>query len=140
MMTPLERITERVSRHGNVNLPETMRPVLTLDEFFQGNDLRGTIGCNLDSQPTASQFFECLENIAARPRVADVRVIVTLFDDPSWPFSDTVCLVTACSPEEVSGWFGNEFQPTECWEGWYDIPTEPLVVSDGFRIITCQWD
>ena len=37
-MTPLERITERVSRHGDVNDPRTVRPLLTLEEFFEGNE------------------------------------------------------------------------------------------------------
>ena len=140
-MTPLERITERVSRHGDVNFHETIRPVLTLAEFFEGNSALGTIGCNLDSQPTASQFYECLKRIAARSTVADVRVIVTLFDDPSWPFSDTVWVITTSSEEEVKEWFGKEFQPTECWDGWYDdSPTEPFVVVSGMKRVTCQWD
>jgi len=46
-MTPLERITERVNRHGDVNDASTPRPLLTLAEFFEGNDVVGSIGCNL---------------------------------------------------------------------------------------------
>src|SRR5215475_10089248 len=45
-MTPLERITERVTRHGDVNEPTTPRPLLTLAEFFEGNEV---ICCNGDS-------------------------------------------------------------------------------------------
>ncbi len=140
-MTPLERITERVSRHGDVNLSETMRTVLTLADFFDGNNVCGTIGCNLDSQPTAAQFYEFLKGIAARPNVSDVRVIVTQFDDPSWPFSDTVWVVTNATPDEVKKWFGEEFRPTECWERWYENTlTEKYTVQNDMKIVTCQWD
>jgi hypothetical protein len=140
-MTPLERITERVSRHGDVNLRETIRPILTLNEFFDGNNAQGTIGCNLDPPPSPAQFHALLKAIAARPGVADVRIVVTLFDDPSWPFSDTVWVVTSAAPDEVKGWFDETVRPTECWEGWYDDrPTEPYTVPAGMRIVTCQWD
>jgi hypothetical protein len=38
-MTPLERITERVNRNGDVDNAATPRPLLTLEEFFEGNML-----------------------------------------------------------------------------------------------------
>src|SRR5262250_3047226 len=81
-MTPLERITERVTRHGDVNEPATPRPLLTLAEFFEGNEAIGSIGCNLTPMPELSEFYEMLRRIATRPEVADVRVQVTMFDDP----------------------------------------------------------
>jgi hypothetical protein len=101
-MTPLERITERVSRNGDVNEAATPRPLLTLAEFFEGNDVDGSIGCNLNPPPTAAEFYELLKGIAARPGVADVRVQVTMFDAPEWPFSDTVWVITSASPQEVA--------------------------------------
>jgi hypothetical protein len=140
-MTPLERIKERVSRHGNVNLPATVRPILTLNEFFDGNTVDGTIGCNLDPPPSPAQFHSLLKAIAARPAVSDVLIVVTQFDDPAWPFSDTIWVITSATPEGVKGWFDPDVRPTECWEGWYpDQPTEPVEVPAGMRIVTCQWD
>jgi hypothetical protein len=89
-MTPLARITERISRNGDVNKLDTPRPLVTLEEFFEGNDFDGSIGCNLNPTPTAAEFYALLRAIAARPDVADVRVQITMFDVPEWPFSDTV--------------------------------------------------
>jgi hypothetical protein len=40
-MTPLERVTARVSRQGDVNKLSTPRQLLTLEEFFDGNDVGG---------------------------------------------------------------------------------------------------
>ena len=56
--------------------------------------------------------------IAARPDVADVRAQVTVFDDPEWPFSDTVWVITSAQPQEVAGWFAAAIRPDECSSGW----------------------
>lgn len=93
-MTPLERITERVNRNGDVNDPNTARPLLTLTEFFSGNEVDGSIGCNLNPTASPSEFHELLAVISRRHDVAEVRVQVTMFDDPEWPFTDTVWVIT----------------------------------------------
>lgn len=140
-MTPLERITERVSRHGDVNDAVTPRPLLTLAEFFDGNDVDGTIGCNLNPPPSPAEFYELLKGIAARPGVADVRVQVTMFDAPEWPFSDTVWVITSASPKEVASWFDESVRPDECISGWQDgVAVEPCAVPAGMKPIMCWWD
>ena len=45
------------------------------------------------------------------PDVADVRVQVSLFDDPAWPSSDTVWVVTSAPPPEVESWFAEALRP-----------------------------
>jgi hypothetical protein len=140
-MTALERITERVCRNGHPDDPRTPRPLLTLAEFFDENTCVGSICCNLSPIPEPAQVHAILKAIEARPDVAAVRVKVTMFDDPAWPFSDTVYVMTTVSPEEVDSWFGEELRPDEVWEGFasgetyeaYDIPT-------GFRPVGVWWD
>ena len=140
-MTPLERITERISRHGDVNDAATTRPLLTLAEFFEGNDVDGSIGCNLNPPPTPAEFYRLLKGIVARPDVADVRVQITMFDVPEWPFSDTVWVITSVSPEEVSEWFEEAVRPDECFVGWQEgVAVEPFNVPTGMRPVACWWD
>ena len=140
-MTPTERITERVGRNGDVNDAATPRPLLTLAEFFEGNDLPGSIGCNLIPTPTPAEMYLLLQRIAARPDVADVRVQVTMFDDPEWPFSDTVWVMTSASPEAVSQWFEESVRPDECWQGWTEgVTFEPYTVLPGMHPVACWWD
>jgi hypothetical protein len=140
-VTPLERITDRVSRHGDVNDPTTLRPLLTLDEFFEGNEVIGSIGCNLTPTPEPAKFYDLFKRIAARPDVADVRVQVTMFDDSDWPFSDTVWVITRAGSEEVAGWFDEAVRPDECWSGWTEgVAFEPCPVPPGMRPIACWWD
>jgi len=140
-MTPLERITERVSRHGDVNDPLTPRPLLTLTEFFEGNDAVGSIGCNLVPTPTPAEFHALLNRISARPDVADVRVQVTRFDAPEWPFSDVVWVVTSADAAEVVKWFDDAVRPDECSAGWPEqTAMEACHVPHGMQPIACWWD
>jgi hypothetical protein len=140
-MNPLDRITQRVNRHGPVDDPVTPRPLLTISEFFDGNDVVGSIGCNLSPAPTPAEFRGVLETIAGRQDVADVRVQVSMFDDPEWPFSDTVWVITSAAPEAVATWFPDALQPDDVSVGWpSDDPVEPCAVPSGMQPLACWWD
>ena len=140
-MTDLERITKRVSRNGDPNDPSTPRPLLTLAEFFDGNDVVGSIGCNLSPTPTPSEFRAILTAIAARPDVRDVRVQVTMFDDPDWPFSDTVWVFTSADAATVASWFEEPVAPDSVDEGWQEgVAYEECAVPTGTQPVSCWWD
>ena len=139
-MTPLERISERVRRLGDPDDQSTPRPLLTLDEFFVGNTTVGSIGCNLLSGPTPAQFFTLFKSFAERNDVKDIRIQVTSFDDPDWPFSDTVYVMTLATADVVASWFPEDLAPDEVQEGFLDQTYEPYIVPDGCRVVACWWD
>ncbi|MEI9989575.1 MAG: hypothetical protein WDM86_06020 [Rhizomicrobium sp.] len=140
-MTPLERITARVNRLGDVNAPGTPLPLLTIAEFFDGNDNVGSIGANLPGSPPPSVFRALCEAIAARGDVKDLRVLVSQFDEPDWPFSDAIYVMTAAEPEEVLSWFPKELAPDEVFIRPFDDDAfEPYDVPPGTRPIGCWWD
>ena len=139
-MTPLERITERVTRSGHPDDSGTPIPLVTVDEFFEGNEEVGSIGCNLESEPPPSVFYELFRVIAQRPEVKDIRIQITMFDNPEWPFSDTVYIMTTASPEQVASWFPDELKPDETWAGFVDQPFEPYEVPGDSKPIACWWD
>jgi hypothetical protein len=140
-MTPIERITERVNRYGDPNDQETPRPLLTLQEFFDGNDISGSIGCNLDPMPEPRQFHEMLLRISSRPEVGDVRIQITMFDDPAWPFSDTVWIFTSATPEAVASWFPEKWRPDDIQGGWTaGAKYENVIVPTGMSPVACWWD
>jgi hypothetical protein len=139
-MSALERVTERVNRLGDPDEPSTPRPLLTIDEFFEGNSEIGSIGCNLTPTPTPDEFATLLRSIATRSDVFDVRVQVTMFDTPEWPFSDTVYIMTSASPDDVLAWFPERLRPDETWLGFTDQPFEPYVVPAGARPVGVWWD
>jgi hypothetical protein len=140
-MNSLQRISERVNRLGSPDNPETPRPLLTLEEFFEGNEVIGSIGCNLPGAPTPQQMYAVLKVISKRSDVKDVRVQITAFDDPDWPFSDTVHIMTSASTDEVGSWFDEDLAPDDVWEGFQQGQVyEPYVVPMGSKVITCWWD
>ncbi len=141
-MTPYKRITDRVNRNGDVNDPATIRPLLTLSEYFEGNDDFGSIGCNLSPPPGPAKFYEVLKEISARSDVADVRVQITMFDDPEmWPFSDTIWIITNAAPQAVAGWFDAAILPDGCSSGWTaGVTFEPVAVPEGMQAVACWWD
>jgi hypothetical protein len=141
MNTPLQRISERVTRLGHPEDSKTPRPLLALHEFFEGNDVIGSIGCNLLEIPQPSHFYKLLLSFLARPEVKDIRVQITAFDDPDWPFSDTVYVVTTAAADEVASWFEENLAPDGTWEGFLERETyEPYTVPPGYRAIGCWWD
>lgn len=140
-MTPLERITQRISRNGDINLAATRRPLLSLEEFFDGNNVVGSIWCNCSPQLSPAQAFEVLQRIRTRPDVADVRIEVTMFDDPEWPFSEMVWVITSASAAEVQSWFPESVAPDEVWIGWRDgVSYESLAVPADMHPVACWWD
>ena len=140
-MTPLDRITERVNRRGDVNDPATPRPLLTLAEFFEGNDVIGSIGCNIIPTPKPAEFYDALKKIAARPDVAEVLVQVAMLDTPEWPFSDVIWIITSAQSNEVMQWFDESIRPDECAAGWItEIPIEHYPVPLGMQPVACWWD
>ena len=140
-MTPLERITERITRHGHPDARGTPIYLLTIAEFFDGNEHIGSIGCNLSGTPTPAQFRELFERIGQQSTVRDIRVQITAFDDPEWPFSDTVFIMTSASVEEVGQWFPEDLPPDELWEGFHENNHyEPYAVPAGTCVVACWWD
>lgn len=140
-MTPLERITQRVTRLGHPDSPGTPVPLLSVSEFFDGNDCIGSIGCNLAGQPSPDKFYCLFKSIAARPDVRDIRVAITMFDDPDWPFSDTVFVMTSATNDEVKSWFPDELAPDVVEEANpLNTRFEPYEVPAGVRAVACWWD
>ena len=45
-MTKLDNLKTRINRNGDINDPAVPRPLVTLEEFFEGNDDYGSIGYN----------------------------------------------------------------------------------------------
>jgi len=132
-------VSERVNRLGDVNNLRTPRPLLTIEEFFEGNDAIGSIGCNLDNEPTPAEFYELFKAISLKPWVKDIRVVVTVFDTPEWPFSDNVLIMTSAAPAEVHSWFPERLRPDDVDQG--DLRgCEPYKLPEGTRPVVCFWD
>jgi len=137
------RLLERINRAGDINDFNVPRPLVTLEEFFDGNDDYGSIGYNFyPDQPAPSEFYALFKGIRARAEVADVRVEVKdLEDAEGWPSTDTVWVITGESVEEVKGWLGERFAADDIIVGFSgEYPIEKYDVPDGMEAIGVWWD
>ncbi|MCL2090091.1 MAG: hypothetical protein FWH11_02505 [Micrococcales bacterium] len=120
-----------------------MFPLLTLEEFFDGNVEAGCIWCNVvpdpddpSSQVTLADIRALLTAVRDRSEVQDVRIAVTQVDsDDEWPFSDQIVLVTDRTADEVVAWFPEALRPDDTWplEECYryqdiGVPTDRMLV------------
>ncbi|MGF6228610.1 hypothetical protein QFZ27_002565 [Inquilinus ginsengisoli] len=95
-----QRLIEEISEQQRAGSGEIAVP---LDLFFDGNDDRGSIGCNLgDVQPAIAEFYRTLVALRRRPEVQDILVrICAVDDDESWPFADAVYVISSLPQSEI---------------------------------------
>ena len=128
-------------RVGDVNAKTEGLTLVTLEEFFDGNDDGGSIWCNLPTAPPPEKVFQTLKKIRDRNDVGDVRILVTQYDggDDEWPFSDTVYFMTTSSTDDVVSWLGDEYAPDEIWPEKFGR-AEAIPLPPGMHIIAAWWD
>ncbi len=114
-------------------------PVVTLEEFFEGNPDPRSIAPNLDGEPGLEFFFERLKALRSREDVRDVfvniydRSSLIFGDEEGWPMAQNVHVLTS-APEAVVETWADALHADGAVEGWpygraSAAPTEP----EGFR-------
>lgn len=134
--------TASLSAEERAAVPETVCPMLTLEEFFDGNTDEGCIWCNLSDPPPLADIRSFLESIRDRADVDNVYVMVTSWDGGNyWPFSDTIWIVTSASEEEVADWIPEEYAPDEISTGFFDhYKCEQPPIPPGMAAVSLWYD
>jgi hypothetical protein len=136
-----EALRDRVNRNGTLDDLKVPRPLLTLEEFFEGNDDYGSIGCNLRGSVQPYEFYEVFKKLRARVEVSQVRVQITSWDDPAfWPFSDRVWVITSLARQDIQQCLGKRLHGDAIRVGWPEYPIEKLEVPTGMRPLGVWWD
>jgi hypothetical protein len=136
-MDSRQRLLERI---GDINDFDRPRPLVTIEEFFDGNDDPASIGYNLPDPPMPAEFAELLSSIARRDDVTDVRIEVKDLEiEDGWPSSDSIWIFTTAPLETVKGWFPERLAPDD----WRDVTALPDTVESyeipaGVRGV-CAW-
>jgi len=142
-MTPLEKIEARIAKYVDFGNCNVLSPILTIDEFFDGNDAIGSIGPNLIPTPEPSVFYTELKNIRKKEEVAGVYVEIYSYDKgyEDWPFADKVWIITTAEPKEVLTWYKNEIKPDEAWLGKKEeLSHENIEIPPGYNLVVTWWD
>ena len=110
-MNAKERLLDIIQKQ-----PEAPRgdAIVTIDEFFTGNEDLGSIGCNLSRHPGLAIFRKRLEEIKARPDVEAVWLKIYDWDEGDWPFSENVIIQGRIEEDEVKR-LAELLQPSEIW-------------------------
>jgi hypothetical protein len=134
-------LIEKVKQQGiySRNLPD---PVVSLEDFFTGNDDPGSIGCNTDH--SGPKFFkEPLLAIRAKPNVQDVLIEIYEVeeeDETIWPFSERIYILTSASREEVQGWLA-PLTPDSVEEGFaFGVPIAAPPLWPDVKVYAVWWD
>ena len=136
------RLVELISSAGDLNDPDTAAPLVSLEDFFEGNDDPGSIGCNLPGEVVPSEFYELFKSVRARSDVADVVVQISMHDDPEgWPFSDTVWVITSATTAQVRSWVSERLAPDDLFDGFHaDRPMATHPIPKGMRVVGLWYD
>ena len=117
-------------------------PIVTLEDFFEGNTVEGSIGCNLLEHPGIKTFYELLLNIRKRNNVQDVFVeIMEIEDDEEyWVFSERVYILTNAEKSSVEQWV-NLLEPSEVDEGYaFCVPLIAPKLLEDYKVYSIWWD
>ena len=138
-MDARSRLLERI---GDINNFDLSRPLVSLEEFFDGNNDWGSIGYNLPDEVAPQEFYQILRPIRERDDVANVLIEVKDLEDPDgWPSTDTIWVVTTMAREQLNALIPEKIKPDD----WLTYPpevgeTEPIAVPNGMQAIGIWYD
>lgn len=135
----MEKRDALVKKIGNVNQKNC---IVSLEDFFVGNDDGGSIWCNLLSEPEPNYVFKTLLDIRDKPDVADVKIMITQFDGgvDEWPFSDTIIFITSATIEQIQNHLGEDNCPDEIGLDTELTQSPSLNIPQNMKAIVGWWD
>ncbi|MEM9969861.1 MAG: hypothetical protein AAF762_02000 [Pseudomonadota bacterium] len=107
-------------------------PLVTLDEFFDGNSDDGSI-----QAAPVDVARGALRDIRNRTDVADVRLGITQWEGPStWPLAEYIYVVTSAGLSDVKNWLKEaNIWVSELSDKEDHFPREELDVPPGHRVV-----
>ena len=139
-VTRRKQLVEKL-KSRSIPLGQYPGPTVWLEDFFEGNDDMGSIGCNLSEHPGVNRFYRVFERIRSCSDVQDVLVEVKdLVDEDSWPFTDTVFVLTSMDQFEL-GKLVAELDPDEVGPFPLDsTPSDLPTLKTGMKVLGVWWD
>jgi hypothetical protein len=142
-MSARQELVKKIAAQGSAGFNKPF-PVVSLEDFFTGNNDFDSIGCNLEEHPSPKRFYSVLRAIRDRREVQDVLVTIYEYDKENesiWPFSERVYVLTSAPPEELADW-AKAIMPTEVWDDGYvgGVPPDAPAVEPGMKVLSLWWD
>lgn len=116
--------------------------VVTVEDFFDGNDDLSSLGSNLSPHPGLDRFRDLLLDVRSRSEVAELVIAIWDMDDRpngDWPHADKVYLATSADEATVAEWFA-PLEPDDIWEVQADTLRPQPELEAGYRLLAVWWD
>ena len=133
-------LIEHLRRVGGLDEDQPAH-VVPLEQFFDGNDDYGSIGCNLTDHPSPDGFYRTLLAVRDREDVHDVFIEiheVEETDTTMWPFSERVFVVARCDESTVAELL-TPLQPSEV-DTEVPLPPSAEPAPSGHTVFSAWWD
>jgi hypothetical protein len=117
--------------------------LIPIEEFFDGNDDAGSIGCNLMEHPGIDAFRLTLDKLAKRNDVEAIYAQITELDpgEGCWPFCDTILFLGSMSADDLRTELAG-LEPDEV--GTSDDLVVPATLADknpkNLPVLVAWWD
>lgn len=118
---------------------ENGQALVTIAEFFDGNDDLGSIGCNLSDHPGTEHFRDVLKSIESRDDVDEVWLQIYDLEEGDWPFSENV-LILGSAPESEIRRLTESLQPSEITEMQVQWTPSRAKHLAGRQYLNLWWD
>lgn len=136
------KLNALLSKIKEIGMPGEELPLVSLEDFFEGNDDIGSMGCNLMEHPGMDAFYRILKDIRTKDKVRDVLVGIYEIEDDfedQWPFSENVIIITTASKDQVWDWC-KELMIDDIWEEDPSRLKPVPTIKEGENIWTIWWD
>jgi hypothetical protein len=117
-------------------------PMVSIAEFFDGNDDLGSIGCNLIEHPGIATFRDILVGLTERSDVQAVYALISELDPgpDSWPFADLVLVIGSISAPTLADALA-PLQPDEiAWARAFNDATKEIAERLPGPMLVAWWD
>ena len=141
-MDARERLVNLIFSQGNPNDINGPSIIIGIEDFFEGNNDIGSIGCNLYNHPGINYFYSVLKNIKKDESVQDIFVEIHEVPEAKedWPFSERIYILSRIPKEIIENWV-SPLKPDDISEGWFSTtPKEAPVLSPGYKVYNIWWD
>jgi hypothetical protein len=136
-MTNRENLIQKIQTLG---FPDN-EIIVTIEDFFEGNDDFGSIGCNIyPDQPSLSDFYKRFKGIKQNESVDNIYIRIADIDDGIWPFTDTVYVISNLKIDQIKELLV-DLRPDEVYEDWmYGKPINAPELRPDMKVYSIFWD
>ncbi len=115
-MDPRQSLLKRIGDINNFDIP---RPLVTLEEFFEGNEDSRSLRWGVRPSPSPQELYAFLQSLRDRQEIINVLMEIAELETPdAWPCSDAIWILTRLSLGGLKRLVPDRYHPDQ----WRNYP------------------